>query len=332
MHSADPRSAWADGTRLIYPRLAALRAGDGLDLFPNLHSLLCFLSEPGVHDKKLLPSNLRSLTSFAGNYGLDADGHTNTLVQLASHTPFLEQFRLRGVFHFPVTEQIQPLRLAYLQEVDLTRASISYRDFQYLCGVLCESPVATLSIHLRKPLAEWQSVLPVFPVLRRLIFCGDPTIANDFLERLPKSTLADFTIEHEDCRMELSTYESLLDLLNKRFSASLKSIHLNFGRQPMDVRGHYFIARTLMALVPLVEAGLEELRYSLPIVVSSLPKELQRALDPSSWPTLRVFSFSTHSQRLSHRELEEESLMFRGIHNPFMSVPGQFFGSTVFAG
>ena len=304
--------------------MTALRARDGFDLFPNLRSILCFLSEPGLHNKKLLPSNLRSLTSFVGNYGLDAGCHTNTLVQLASHTPFLEQLRLRGVFHFPITEQIRPLRLAYLQEVDLTRASISYRDFQYLCGVLCESPVATLSIHLRKPLAEWESAFPVFPVLRRLIFCGDPTMVQDFLGRLPRSTLADLTIEHEDCRIELNThvYESLLDLLNERFSASLKSIHLNFGRQPMDVYRHYFIARTLMALCPLVEVGLEELRYSMSIVMSSLPKELQRALDPSCWPTLRVFSFSTQTQTLYHRELEE-SMVLWGIHTPFMSVPVQ---------
>ena len=308
LHSADPHNAWADGTKVIYPRLAALRARDGFDLFPNLRSVLCFLSEPGLHDKKLLPSNLRSLTSFTRNYGMNVDGHTNTLVQVASHTPFLEQLHLRGVFHFPVTEQIQPLRLAYLREVDLTRASISYRDFQYLCGVLCESPVAILTIHLRKPLAEWKSALPVFPALRRLTFCGDPTIAHNFLERLPKSTLADFTIEHEDCMAEPNAYGSLLDLLHERFSDSLKSMHLDIGDPPIDA--HNFLAYTLAGFIPLVRSGVEELRYTMYIDVSALPEVLQRALDPSWWPTLRVFSFSRQSQRLSRRQLEERKKLW----------------------
>jgi len=249
---------------------------------------------------------------------MDADGHTNTLIQMASHTPFLEQLHLRGVFHFPVTEQIQPLRLACLREVDLTRASISYRDFQYLCKVLCESPVATLSVHLRKPLAEWKSALPVFPVLRRLVFCGDPTIAHDFLERLSKSTLADFTIEHEDCMAELNAYGSLLDLLHKRFSDSLKSVHLNIGDPPTNA--HHFLAYTLVALIPLVEAGVEELRYTMYIDVLALPEMLQQALDPCLWPTLRVFSFSTQSQRLSRRQLEESRRIWAPFFQQFAPV------------
>ena len=233
------------------------------------------------------------------NFGTDTDGHTNTLIQLASHTPFLEQLHLRGVFHFPVIDQIQPLRLAHLREVDLTRATISHSDFQYLCRVLCESPVATLSTHLRKPLVEWESTLSVFPVLRRLVFCGDPIIAYDFLERLPKSTLADFAIEHEECKAKLNAYESLLDLLHERFSDSLKFIHLDIGYPP--THACKFLARTLVALIPLVEAGIEELRYTMYIDKSALPEVLQRALDPSWWPTLRVFSFSKQSQRLSRR-------------------------------
>ncbi|KIM64339.1 hypothetical protein SCLCIDRAFT_646729 [Scleroderma citrinum Foug A] len=312
LHSADPRTTWVKGTRLIYPRLAALRSGCGVDLFPNLRFITCFLPEPGFGKEKLLPPNLQSLTLFATGCDMEAEGHTNTLVQLASRTPLLEQLSLRGPFSFPVTNHVQPLRLACLREVDLSRTFMSYRAFQCLCGLLCESPIAELRMYLGQPLAEWQSVPPIFPILRRLAFCGDPIIAHDFLGRLSKPTLSEFTIEHRDCRIELNAYESLLGLLNERFSASLKSIHLNFERQPMDVRGHHFIARTLLALIPLVEAGLEELRYSIPIAASSLPKGLKTALDPSSWPELRVFSFSTHSQTLYDRELEE-SMLFLGF-------------------
>ena len=321
--------AWMDGRRLIYPRLAALRARGGVDLFPNLRSVVCFLSEPGLGKEKLLPSSLQSLTSFAMGYIQDEEGHTNTLVQLASHAPLLEQLSLRGLFRSLVTGPVQPLRLAYLREVDLTRASISHRNFQYLCGVLCEAPIMELSIHLKQPLVEWPSLPPIFPVLRRLTFCGDPLIAHDFLERLPNSTLVEFIIEHEDSMIQLGAYESLLGFLNEQFSDSLHSVHLNFGRQPVEVPHHYFIAHTLMALIPLVEGGLEELRYSMPVMVESLPEELQRVLDPSMWPTLRVFSFSTRSPRCSDRELEERMKIWGPMLTSFRLVQtGGAFGGN----
>ncbi|KAL4066886.1 hypothetical protein J3A83DRAFT_4260391 [Scleroderma citrinum] len=324
-----------DGTRLIYPRLAALRARGGVDLLPNLCSIICFLSDPGLGKEKLLPSSLRVLTSFVTGYSADLEGHTNTLLQLA-HTPLLERFNLRGfnlheLFRSLVVDHIQPLKLAYLREVDLTRASISSHDFQFLCVALCESPVTTLSIHLKHPFLDWQPVLPVFPVLHRLTFCGDPSIARDFLERLSGSTLADFTIEHEDSRICLSAYESLLGLLHERFSDSLESVHLNFGRHPIDVLATHFLLCTLVALLPLVKAGLKELRYSMPVYLPSLPEEIRQALEPSSWPTLRVFSFSTQSPRLSHRDLEE-NLMLRGpAIQSFRMIPvgpSSSFGGT----
>ncbi|KAL4062755.1 hypothetical protein V8B97DRAFT_1877509 [Scleroderma yunnanense] len=328
LRSADPRCAWMDGTRLTYSKLAALRARDGVDLFPNLRSIVCFLSEPGLRDEKLLPSSLRSLTSFVMGYEVEVEGHTNTLLQLA-HTPLLEQFNLRGLFRSLVTDHVQPLKLAYLREVDLTRAFISSRDFQCLCAVLCESPITVLSIHLRHPLVDWRPALSVFPSLRQLTFCGDPSIAQSFLERLPKSTLADFTIEHEDVGVYLSPYESLLGVLHEKFANSLKSIYLNFGQQPMDIHPHYFLLRSLVALCPLVDAGLEELRYSMPLHMPTLPEELRPVLDPSSWPKLRVFSFSTKSPRLSHRDLEETMRHWAPIFASFQPVR---LGSSSFLG
>jgi len=156
-------------------------------------------------------------------------------------------------------------------------------------------------MYLKQPLVEWQSVPPTFPNLRRLAFCGDPIIAHDFLGRLSKLALVELTIEHGGYMIELNAYESLLDTLSERFSASLKSIRLIFKEQSIDVRRTYFIARTLMALVPLVEAGLEELRYSMDMMVGlpkKLRKKLRRGRDLSSLWTLRVFSFSTQTQTL----------------------------------
>lgn len=310
--TVDPRTIWekdATHTRLIYPRLAALRASCGVDLFPNLRSITCCLPEPGLGKEKLMfPSNLQSLALFATGCEMGADGHTNTLVQLTSNTPLLEQLSLRGPFCFLATDHVQPLRLACLREVDLTRICLSSRDFQRLCRLLCESPITELRVYLKQPLVEWQSVPPIFPILRRLAFCGNPVIAHDFLGRLSKSPLTEFTIEHRDCKITLNAYESLLGLLNEHFSASLKSIHLSFGRQPiLGVPKRYFIAHTLMALVPLVEAGLEELRYSMPMrgFPRNLRKKLRKTREFSSFWTLRVFSFSTHSQTLYDRELEE---------------------------
>ena len=112
---------WANGTSLIYHRLAALRARCGVDLFPNLRSITCFLSEPGSGKEKLLPSNLGSLTLFATGCETKGEGHTTILVQLASNTPLLEQLSLRGPFRrLLVTDHIQSSRLACLREVELS--------------------------------------------------------------------------------------------------------------------------------------------------------------------------------------------------------------------
>ena len=295
--------------------MAAFRAKDGVDLFLNLCSIVCFLAELHLAYEKLLPSSLQSLTLFARIFEED---HAKALTQLSSHTPLLEQLTLRGEFHFVDTNPAKSLRLRHLRDVDLTRASMSSCDFQYLCHLLCESPVAKLSIHLKRPLIdELHSAPPLFPFLRHLIFCGDPVIAHDFLDKLTSTSLLEFCIEHDDSITRLGAYKSLLGLLHERFSHSLKSLHLNFGRYQKDVHLHDFIMNTLMALKPLVKAGLEELRYSMPIIISTLPEELQNALDPSSWPETTAFSFSMHAQRLSDQEPEQDMMFWALILNAF---------------
>ncbi|KAL4082131.1 hypothetical protein V8B97DRAFT_2020593 [Scleroderma yunnanense] len=291
--------------------LAALRARSGADLFPNLRSITCFLAEPGLADEKLLPLSLKSLELFAWAFEDDIEGHRKALVQLSSHTPHLERLTLRGVFHFVDMNPPKPLRLKHLREVVLTRVLMSSCDFQYLCHLLCASPVAELSICLREPLIdESHSAPPLFPFLRRFVFCGNPVIAHGFLERLASTTLLGFSIEHEDCVAQLGMYKSLLGLLHKRFSNSLKSLHLNFGRCQKDVHVYDFLANTLMALRPLVGAGLEELRYSMSTITSTLPEELQQSLDPSSWPGRTEFSFSTCTPRLSDRVPEQDMIFW----------------------
>lgn len=308
LYSADPTRTWVYSLKLIYVRLAALRARDGVDLFPNLRSIIYFFADVHLADETLLPSSLQFLTFFAWMF---EPGHRKALTQLSTHTPFLERLTLRGVFHFIDTNPATPLHLRYLHEVDLTRASMSSCDFQYLCRLLCESPIKKLSIHLNEPLIdELHSAPPLFPYLRHLLFCGNPLIAHAFLGKLTSTSLLDFCIEHEDTIIQLCTYKALLDLLHRRFSSSLKALHLNFGRHQKDVHLYHFIAHTLMALRPLVEAGLKELRYSMPIIVSTLPEELQKALDPSSWPKTTAFLFSVHAERLSDQEMDRDLIFW----------------------
>ena len=288
--------------------MAAFRGREGANLFPNLRSIVCFLAELHLANVKLLPPSLQSLTLFARIF---EEGHAKALTQLSSHTPLLEQLILRGEFHFVDTNPAKSLHLRHLRDVDLTQSSMSSCDFQYLCHLLCESPVAKLSIHLKQPLIdELHSAPPLFPFLRHLMFCGDPDIAHGFLKKLTSTNLLEFCIEHNNNITRLGAYKSLLGLLHERFSHSLKSLHLNFGRHQKDVHLYDFMTNTLMALRPLVEAGLEDLRYSMPIIISTLPEELQNALDPSFWPETTAFSFSTHAQRLCDQEPEQDMMFW----------------------
>ncbi|KAH7884317.1 hypothetical protein F5I97DRAFT_1439195 [Phlebopus sp. FC_14] len=313
LRSADPRGAWVDGMRVVYGRLAAVRARGGSDLFPNLQYLVCFLAEPGLGQEKLLPSTLRSLTLFSWvTPSNDVDDFAVVLSQMARHTPSLEHLTLENSMSFHQEQTLHPIPFTRLRTLDLTRLTQSSQDFTQLCHVLSDTPVTQLSVHIRNRGLDddWNPTQPAFPALQSLTFCGDPLLATKFLERLATTTLREFIIEHEDVLIRVEAYECLLKLLHSKFRASLTSLYLNLGRGPISVQSSEFLFRTLKAVLPIVEEGLEELRYSLCACVPSLPEPLQEALKPSAWPTLKVFEFTTQSKRLSDRLLQESMEMY----------------------
>ncbi|KAG8213447.1 hypothetical protein J3R82DRAFT_11963 [Butyriboletus roseoflavus] len=287
-----PREDYLD--RVLYQRLVSIRAG--IDLFPRLSSLRCYLFNPLTPEMKMFPSSLRYLSLYP-EYALVLDGRAElALCQAARDAPFLEELYIIGIYRLHPDAGLRPLDFKKLHRVHLIANMLRPADLQSFSRLLSASPILNLGISLRSSsevalqLNETGVPPSTFPRVERISIYDGPRRAADIVSRICSPYLNSVTIEHRDRFASISEYGRFFTLLAQRHPP-VYSLEVRMGRIYVNTRNEY-VRGFLATLEPLVNAGLVRLRVEMSLYGAwKIEEDVKKRLRPEAWPTLPYFEF-----------------------------------------
>ncbi|KAF8557084.1 hypothetical protein OG21DRAFT_1495007 [Imleria badia] len=287
-----PREDYLD--RALYQRLVSIRIG--IDLFPRLLSLRCYLFNPLIPGMRIFPSSLRSLSLYP-EYALVLDGRAElALRQAAQDAPFLEQLYIIGIYRLHPETGIGPLDFKRLHTVHLIANILRPVDLQSFSRLLSASPIMNLCISLRSSSEvsiqlDGTGVLPsTFPRVENISICDGPRRAADIVSRICSPYLASVRIEHRDRFASVSEYGRLFTLLAQRHPP-VYALEVRMGRVYVNTRNEY-VREFLATLEPLVHAGLVKLRVEMSMYGAwKIEEDVKKRLRPEAWPSVSYFEF-----------------------------------------
>jgi len=286
-----PQEEFAD--RALYQRLVSVRAG--IDLFPRLSSLRCYLCyslTPGV---KFFPSSLRSLSLYP-EYALGLDGRAElSMRQAAQDAPFLEELFIIGVYRLHPGPRLRPLDFKKLHKVHIV-AHLLPADLRSFSHLLSTSPILKLGITLLcSSEVSFQldepSVPPsMFPRVEDIFICDGPGRATDIVSRICSPYLNSVTIKLRNRFASVSEYGRFFTLLAQRHPP-VYSLEVGMARTYVNSR-HEYVRGFLAALEPLVDAGLGKLKVEMSLYGAwQTGEDVKKRLRPEAWPSLASFEF-----------------------------------------
>ncbi|KAH0832873.1 hypothetical protein J3R83DRAFT_11824 [Lanmaoa asiatica] len=263
--------------RALYQRLVSIRTG--VELFPRLLSLRCYLFSPLTPGMKIFPSSLRSLSLYPEYVVLDGRAEL-ALRQVALDAPFLEELYIVGIYRLYPDAGSWPLDFKKLHTVHLIANMLRPVDLRSFSRLLSTSPILNLGISLR----------PSSEVSFQLDETGVPVEAADIVSRICSPYLNSVTIEHRDRFASVSEYGRFFTLLAQRHPP-IDSLRVRMGRIYVNTRNDY-VRGFLATLEPLVHAGLVRLRVEMSLYGAwKIEEDVKRRLRPEAWPTLAYFEF-----------------------------------------
>ncbi|OAX41477.1 hypothetical protein K503DRAFT_863802 [Rhizopogon vinicolor AM-OR11-026] len=282
-----------------YTHLTALRGQNKFHLFPKLRGLTYFLSGPISPQAKPFPPSIRSLTLICHST-LDCDPIESALDRAVADAPRLDELRIIGPMRTRVSHSTPQRLFAHIGSVDLSKAYIRAPELAVLCLLLSQAPISDLKIHLQDRLnMNWEVIPPIFSTLKRLDVRGSVFSVILFLSRLAATHL--HTLVFQPDGQPYGIYDYLMPMLVERFRGSLKSLDFHINEPRPRARDSDLVKIILQGLKPLVDAGLQSLRLFLQVdatVPVRFPPEVQSMLEPSAWPSLAQFYFSTKDNAL----------------------------------
>lgn len=287
-----PREDYLD--RALYQRLVSIRTG--VDLFPRLVSLRCYLFNPLTPGMKIFPSSLRSLSIYP-EYALVLDGRAELALRQAAHdAPFLEKLGIIGIYRLHPETGIRPLDFTKLHTVHLIATMLRPADLQSFSRLLSASPILNLGISLRSSsevsvqLGETGVLPSTFPRVEHISICDGPRRAADIVSRICSPYLTSVRIEHQDRFASVSEYARLFMLLAQRHPP-VHALEVRMGRIYVNTRNEY-VRGFLATLEPLVQAGLVKLRVEMSMYGAwKIEEDVKKSLRPEAWPSLAYFEF-----------------------------------------
>ncbi|KAF8434137.1 hypothetical protein L210DRAFT_3632870 [Boletus edulis BED1] len=266
-----PRDDYLDCA--LYQRLAFIRTG--INPFPRLLSLQCYLLHPLTLGVKIFPSSLRCLSLYPEYTSVLDDRAELALRQAAQDAPFLEELCISAIYRLHLGAKLRPLGFKKLHTVQLI-ANVLRPDFQNFSCLLSTSPIRNLGISLCSSL----------DVSFRLGGAGG---LPDTFPHLEMITIRDVKI-HLDHFASISAYGRFFKLLAER-RPPVHFIEVRMGRVCVGRRSEY-VRGFLATLEPLVDAGLVGLKVEMPLYGAwKVEEDIKKRLRPEAWPSLACFEF-----------------------------------------
>ncbi|KAF8123437.1 hypothetical protein EV363DRAFT_1228735 [Boletus edulis] len=268
-----PRDDYLD--RALYQRLAFIRTG--INPFPRLLSLQCYLLHPLTLGVKIFPSSLRCLSLYPEYTSVLDDRAELALRQAAQDAPFLEELYISGIYRLHLGAKLRPLGFKKLHTVQLIANVLRPADFQNFSCLLSTSPIRNLGISLCSGL--------------EVSFQLDETGGlPDTFPHLEMITIRDVKIGHLDHFASISEYGRFFKLLAER-RPPVHFLEVRIGRVYVDRRSEY-VRGFLATLEPLVDAGLVGLRVEMSFFGAwKVEEDIKKWLRPEAWPSLACFEF-----------------------------------------
>ncbi|KAG2068064.1 hypothetical protein BDR04DRAFT_1158274 [Suillus decipiens] len=264
-------------------------------LFPLLRSLSLQLIEPLDMQGHLFADSLRSLKISGPAYVHCKDDRVQmAIAHVARDAPLVEYLHVEDYTYSVAQSFLPPLHFVHLRTVKIS-SFFNYTLLQSLCHILSQAPVTQLELELPPlPNKEWNISTLVFPVLKSLRICGNPTSAEQFVSHLTSKGLQELSIHHTRGPASAADYRQLLSRIADKYGNTLQQLSLSLGQLPTPNYPYDLSQAVLDAFYAIAPHfnQLKTLHLSLPHNrYVHLAPEL--TFESPTWPSLKLLDFQS---------------------------------------